>query len=127
MRRALRGTLPDAIVRRQTKGALDECVARALQREWRQIGDIRSWQLCQRGLAEPAALLQSLERARLGLRLEDQSLVRIFSAERWLRSLDFIDRAHPWQFSAGDVTCPDTSLRARRMEAMEPPAIAETS
>jgi asparagine synthetase B (glutamine-hydrolysing) len=34
MRRALRGTLPDTIVRRQTKGALDECVARALQREW---------------------------------------------------------------------------------------------
>lgn len=127
MRRTLRGILPDAIVKRQTKGALDECVARALQREWKEIGDIRSWQLCQRGFAEPGTLLQSLERARLGLRLEDQSLVRIFSLERWLRSLDFMGPAQRFQFSAGDVSCPNTSLRVRRIEAMVPPAIAEAS
>jgi hypothetical protein len=127
MRRALRGILPDAIVRRQTKGALDECVARALEREWKAVGDIHSWQLCQRGLAEPRLLLQSLEKARLGLRLEDQSLVRIFSLERWLRSLDFMGAARRLQLSADDVPGPNTSLRARRIQAMEPPAVAEKS
>lgn len=127
MRRALREVLPKRILNRQSKGALDECFARALQKEWRCIDDVRNWHLCQRGYAEPKLLLNSLQKARLGIRLEDQSLIRVCSLERWFRSLD--------KLRLGDLTAeeistpaqPDTSLRASPLGTVAPPAIADAN
>jgi asparagine synthase (glutamine-hydrolysing) len=90
MRRSLADLLPPRILKRQTKGALDECFSRALEREWDKIGDVREWQICQRGYAQAGKLLESLQKARLGIRLEDQSLIRVCSLEGWLRSLESI-------------------------------------
>ncbi len=90
MRRSLADLLPPRILKRQTKGALDECFSRALDREWQTIGDVREWQICQRGYAMADKLMECMRKARLGIQLEDQSLIRVCSLERWLRSLEFI-------------------------------------
>jgi asparagine synthase (glutamine-hydrolysing) len=90
MRRSLADLLPPRILKRQTKGALDECFSRALDREWETVGDVREWQICQRGYARADKLMECLRKARLGIQLEDQSLIRVCSLERWLRSLEFI-------------------------------------
>jgi asparagine synthase (glutamine-hydrolysing) len=91
MRRSLADLLPHRILKRQTKGALDECFTRALDREWQTIGDVREWQICQRGYAIADKLMECMRKARLGIQLQDQSLIRVCSLERWLRSLEFIN------------------------------------
>jgi len=95
MRRALRDVLPAKVLHRQSKGTLDECFSRALDREWELVGDVREWELCRRGYADPGTLLSSLQKGRLGLRLEDQSLIRACSLERWFRSLAMVQRIKP--------------------------------
>ncbi len=114
MRRAMRELLPPKVATRQSKGVLDEALARALQREWSSVGDLRCWQLCQRGFVEPRALGASLATARLGLHLTNEHLGRVFSLERWLRSLD--DAVRPVRVS------PVQRRPARGVETPQPPA-----
>jgi asparagine synthase (glutamine-hydrolysing) len=90
MRRSLRHILPVRLLKRYGKTSLDETLARALAKEWQDVGDVSHWQLCQRGLAEPGLLRESLERMRHGIALGDEPLIRVFSLERWLRSLDCV-------------------------------------
>lgn len=93
MRRALRDLLPQKVARRKSKGLVDEALARALQREWSQIGDLAQWEVCQRGYIDPERLRDSLNRMRMGLQPEaDGSLLRVFSLERWFRSLSHVNR-----------------------------------
>jgi asparagine synthase (glutamine-hydrolysing) len=87
MRRALSDLLPPKLVKRASKGLLDEVIVRALQREWNRVGDVARWQVCERGYVEPRALAGGLSRARLGLCDDAGFLLWIFSFERWLRSL----------------------------------------
>jgi hypothetical protein len=87
MRRALRDLLPAKVLNRKSKGMLDEAFVRALRREWSNIGDLDRWQLCERGFADGNTLHESLDRLRLGLPARGASAIRIFSIERWLRSL----------------------------------------
>jgi asparagine synthase (glutamine-hydrolysing) len=108
MRRSLQDLLPPRILKRQTKGALDECFSRALDREWPTIGDVREWQICQRGYAMAEKLMECMRKARLGIQMEDQSLIRVCSLERWLRSLEFIS-GNPTQGQA-------TSFHAARCQ-----------
>jgi asparagine synthase (glutamine-hydrolysing) len=92
MRRALHDLLPAKVRDRKSKGSLDEPLARALQREWSHaVGDLRRWELCERGLVDPKQLHQSLTAMRLGLQNSAHgNFLRVFSLERWLRSLSYI-------------------------------------
>jgi asparagine synthase (glutamine-hydrolysing) len=87
MRRALKDLLPQKIVKRVSKGLVDETMARALRREWTNTGSLLNWQLCVRGYVTHAHLLESLTITRLGIVHHIGPLVRLFSFERWLRSL----------------------------------------
>jgi asparagine synthase (glutamine-hydrolysing) len=87
MRRSLGKLLPAQIVNRVSKGLLDETVARALHREWPSIKDVLNWQVCERGYVTQAHLVESLNRTRLGIVDLIGPLIRLFSLERWLRSL----------------------------------------
>jgi Asparagine synthase len=93
MRRALRDLLPTKVLNRKSKGMLDEAFVRALRREWSNIGNLDRWQLCERGFADGDMLRDSLERLRLGLPAQGASAIRIFSLERWLRSLGTVSNA----------------------------------
>jgi hypothetical protein len=63
---------------------------RAVAREWRDVGDVRQWRLCQRGLAVPSLLEESLDRARLGAERPEDQILRVVTMERWLRSLECV-------------------------------------
>jgi hypothetical protein len=95
MRRALRDVLPPRLLRRNSKAMIDETLIRALQREWHFVEDLPRWKLCQLGFLKADALLESLRKMRLGLQLPEESLVRVFSFERWLRSLDRLSKKAP--------------------------------
>jgi asparagine synthase (glutamine-hydrolysing) len=95
MRRALRDVLPPKILRRNSKGLLDEAIVRALKREWNRVGDFHRWQICERGYVQPKAFGAELSRARLGFCDRGGCLSRIFSLERWLRSLNQLCNTAP--------------------------------
>jgi asparagine synthase (glutamine-hydrolysing) len=88
MRRALRNVLPPKLLRRRSKGMVDEALIRALQREWPTIQEPDKWQVCQRGFVNTDALRESLRKMSLGLQLPEEPLIRVFTLERWLRSLE---------------------------------------
>lgn len=92
MRRAFRDRLPLQTQRRVSKGLLDEALLRAVGREWAQLGEVRRWQVCERGFVEPKALIQALQQMRRGFligsqQIQGDSLGGVFSFERWLRAL----------------------------------------
>lgn len=93
MRRALAGLLPPRILKRKSKGAINEAFSRALQNDWELMDDLRGWQLCQRGFAEPRILQEHLTQLMLGRDPRGSYAVRILSAERWLRSLERVHQA----------------------------------
>ena len=88
MRRALRDVLPQKTTNRVSKGLLDETIIRALRREWACTSNLSDWQVCQRGYVVPSQLADSLHQARLGVLHLLGPLIRLFSLERWLRSLN---------------------------------------
>jgi asparagine synthase (glutamine-hydrolysing) len=87
MRRALTDLLPVKIVKRVSKGEVDEAIIRALHREWTSTASVKKWRVCEFGLVEAGSLLDSLEEMRLGIQHLNSALLRLFSLERWLRSL----------------------------------------
>jgi asparagine synthase (glutamine-hydrolysing) len=95
MRRALRDVLPPRLLRRRSKAMIDETLIRALQKEWDFAQDLPRWKVCELGFVRADALLESLRKMRLGLQLPEESLVRVFSFERWLRSLDSLSKKPP--------------------------------
>lgn len=97
MRRALSGVLPPKIARRASKGLLDEIIVRAVQHEMPLVPDTANWELCKRGYVDSEALGTALHQARLGVSRLPGPLIRLFSLERWVRSLDFIRNWTPSQ------------------------------
>ena len=95
MRRVLSGLLPPRILTRKSKGAINEAFSRALQKDWELMDDLRQWQLCRRGFAEPRILQEHLTRSMLGIDPPGSHVVRILSAERWLRSLENVYQEQP--------------------------------
>lgn len=104
MRRAFGGMLPSKVARRVSKGLFDETILRALQRERQDGTDAKNWQVCQRGYVTFADLETELNQARMGLLKLSGPLLRLFSMERWLRSLsharDHAPRHCPEQVAA---------------------------
>jgi len=99
MRRALRDHLPNKTAKRVSKGLLDETITRCIQKEWATVSDISKWQVCQRRYVMSDSMRQALNRVRFGSSDLIGSLIRIFSLERWLRSLKFArcQKAPAWQ------------------------------
>lgn len=87
MRRALSEVLPAKIAKRVSKGLLDETIVRALRKESTKIATLSNWQVCERGYVNHAELLRSLNKVRVGILDLIGPLIRLFSLERWLRSL----------------------------------------
>jgi asparagine synthase (glutamine-hydrolysing) len=92
MRRAVQDLLPRKTIKRVSKGLLDEAIVRGLRREWASIADLSNWQVCERGYVTYAHLVETLNKARLGIVDLTGPLVRLFSLERWLRSLRYVRR-----------------------------------
>lgn len=92
MRRSFRNLLPPGLLARRSKGTIDETFFRAIRREWDDVGDLRRWELCQRGYVDKNELLQDLEQARAGYHGALAALIRVFSLERWLRSLNLANQ-----------------------------------
>jgi asparagine synthase (glutamine-hydrolysing) len=90
MRRALRDLLPHQILRRKSKVSADEGIARAVSREWSDIGDLRRWEICRRGFVDSQLFQEELRVMRLGVISNRGNLLRAFSLERWLRSVSRI-------------------------------------
>jgi asparagine synthase (glutamine-hydrolysing) len=91
MRRALANRLPSRVLRRKSKGSLEEPLTRAINREFSIIGRLSDWQLCQRGIADPEMLGKAIHVTKLGLQSPTSgNFIRVFSLERWLRSLSHI-------------------------------------
>jgi asparagine synthase (glutamine-hydrolysing) len=88
-RRALRNLLPATIVQRKDKRSHDEAVYRALAREWprldRMLADAR---VCEHGFASATALREALVRAKHGVCIDLNALVKTICLEFWLRSLE---------------------------------------
>lgn len=95
MRRALSGLLPPRILTRKSKGAINEAFSRALQKDWELMDDVSQWQLCRRGFADPRILQEHLTKLMLGIDPPGSHVVRILSAERWLRSLEIAHQEQP--------------------------------
>jgi asparagine synthase (glutamine-hydrolysing) len=93
MRRAFRNLLPPRIANRKGKAGIDEAFVRAVRRDWDDIGDLRNWELHKRGLMNPEQLLPELDKARLGYCDGLALLIRVFSIERWLRSLSCVGKS----------------------------------
>jgi asparagine synthase (glutamine-hydrolysing) len=87
MRRAFKDLLPRKTVRRRSKGLLDELITRALQREWNAVSAMGRWQVCERRYATVDGLEKALDQVRQGILDLTGPLLRLFSVERWLRSL----------------------------------------
>jgi asparagine synthase (glutamine-hydrolysing) len=90
MRRALDELLPVKIAKRASKGLLDEGITRALKREWHSILGVVYWQVCEREYVTQPLLMAALNQARLGILDLTGPLLRLFSMERWLRSLSYV-------------------------------------
>ena len=95
MRRAMSGLLPSRVLKRKSKGAINEAFSRALQKDWDLMDDLRQWQLCRRGFADPRILHDHLTKLMLGIDPPGSYVVRILSAERWLRSLENVHQEQP--------------------------------
>jgi asparagine synthase (glutamine-hydrolysing) len=93
MRRAMHELLPGKIAKRASKGLLDEGITRALKREWHSVLGIVRWQVCEREYVTNARLMAALNQARLGILGLTGPLLRLFSMERWLRSLSCVQSA----------------------------------
>jgi len=90
MRSSLRDLLPHKTAKRVSKGLLDETITRCIRKQWTAASDISNWQVYQRGYIDSGHMRQVLNRVRFGTFDLIGSLIRIFSFERWLRSLNFV-------------------------------------
>lgn len=99
MRRALRDLLPHKTAKRVGKGLLDETITRCICKQWAAVSDISNWQVCQKEYVDIDHIRQVLSRVRFGTFDLIGSLIRIFSLERWLRSLNFVgcEKGPAWQ------------------------------
>jgi asparagine synthase (glutamine-hydrolysing) len=89
MRRALRNTLPEKILRRRGKGATEEALNRGLYREWRRLEKLfMDSRACDLGYIDAEELQLTLRRALHGGKLDMGALLYTISLEIWLRSIE---------------------------------------
>src|SRR5260370_19080705 len=89
MRRALRGSVPEKILKRRSKRGPDEALFRAVAREWPQLQPMfENARCCARGYVNAEALQAALARVRHGCGLFSFALIQTLSLEFWLRALE---------------------------------------
>jgi asparagine synthase (glutamine-hydrolysing) len=88
MRSALKGILPEAILKRRDKGIGAEAFCRNLIREWPMISELLARpQVCLRGYMDLQSLVETFNRARNGLEPRIADLAKTLALELWLRSI----------------------------------------
>ncbi|HZU31381.1 MAG TPA: asparagine synthase-related protein, partial [Candidatus Angelobacter sp.] len=95
MRRALKDILPPKILQRRTKSSMDEAILRAIQRDWHDIGDLRSWEVCKRGYVDVVPFQKVLTKLRTGIQDQLCSVLNTLAVEQWLRSVETFIRNKP--------------------------------
>lgn len=100
MRRAFKDLLPHKTVRRRSKGMIDELITRAWQKEWSSVADKGNWQVCEREYATVAGLAEAVDQVGHGILDLTGPLLRLFSVERWLRSLSHARTDKPYRQSS---------------------------
>jgi asparagine synthase (glutamine-hydrolysing) len=106
MRRALKSALPSKILNRKTKSSMDEAILRAVQREWGELGDVRDWEICQRGYVKPIELRKCLHQLRIGIQSHTGFVVNIIALEQWFRSLKVFNSRKTFAYT--EKTTPPT-------------------
>jgi asparagine synthase (glutamine-hydrolysing) len=88
LRRALRGTLPEAVRKRRSKAGPHEAIYRALTREWPGISALFQDPLvCRLGYVNRESLKLTLQKVRHGAKVTSPQLIRTICLEIWLHSL----------------------------------------
>jgi asparagine synthase (glutamine-hydrolysing) len=88
MRRAMQGIVPEAILTRKRKSFIDRAPRVAIAAEWKNLVRSDASMVCASlGLIDETLLLQTMNRARAGLRVPVIPLVRTLILECWLRHL----------------------------------------
>jgi len=112
MRRAMRGILPEKICLRKSKSGPDEAFCRAVIREQETIGSIPRMMVCEREYIDSTKLSEAIHLATLGRVEEIGSLLNVFSAERWLRSVSMIEQSRAQlQLSFQDAVLSGLTIR----------------
>jgi asparagine synthase (glutamine-hydrolysing) len=89
MRRALRDSLPETVLRRRGKKGPDEALFRAITREWPRLQPlVANARVCARGYMNAQALQTAFERAQHGCESYSFALIQTLSLEFWLRALE---------------------------------------
>jgi asparagine synthase (glutamine-hydrolysing) len=89
MRRALRGLLPEMILKRKGKKGPEEALFRALAREYHRLQPIfGNARVCAHGYMNAEALKTALEKARHGCQKYSFAVIQTISLEFWLRALE---------------------------------------
>lgn len=89
MRRALSDVLPQAIVKRRSKGNPQETIARAFMREWPRLRpSFESSRISSYGYVDNSLFLSAVEEYRLGKSIHLAMLLKLLSLEFWIRRLE---------------------------------------
>ena len=89
MRRALRHYLPEAIVKRRSKGTPAEAMLRAVRREWSRLCLLlRDSRVVARGYVDESAVAAVVNGPFVDYDMSAFALVRLAHLECWLRTLE---------------------------------------
>jgi asparagine synthase (glutamine-hydrolysing) len=89
LRRALKDILPEAVLRRKSKGSVSETLCRGLAREWTAIkAMLDDARVVGRGYIDYKELMSALDKARHGIELELDAFSKVVALEIWLRSIE---------------------------------------
>ncbi|HMF58356.1 MAG TPA: asparagine synthase-related protein [Pyrinomonadaceae bacterium] len=106
-RRAVRGVLPQEILARRGKTGAEECLCRALGREWQAVQSLfgPDARVVRRGYVDLPKLLAAMNEARDGRHPDVYSLMRVISLEVWLRGLELRVAVQPAEDMKADLAC----------------------
>ena len=97
----MKDILPQEIQSRQGKTGAEECLCRALVREWQTVHSLfgEDARVVRRGYVDLPQLLAAMNKARDGRHDDVYSIMRVISLEVWLRGLEARTRTRPVESS----------------------------
>lgn len=103
----MRGVLPQEILARRGKTGAEECLCRALGREWQAVQSLfgPDARVVRRGYVDLPKLLAAMNEARDGRHPDVYSLMRVISLEVWLRGLELRVAVQPAEDMKADLAC----------------------
>jgi asparagine synthase (glutamine-hydrolysing) len=88
--RALAALFPPKIATRKGKGDIYEVLARAVERDWPEFGDVSKWKVCEAGYVRAPEFTEALYKMRMGQPYLPIPVLRVITLERFFRSLPLI-------------------------------------